>query len=83
MQDMQEHATTIMVPASVSSMSHNSPYKSISIIASSTETAALSLVSIGNFDPSVSASSLEPQNIIVENIDLDALNPAFVETTTT
>ena len=72
--------TTIMVPAtsSVSSGSGAATYKSISIIASTTETAALGLVSIGNCNFETGSTSLEPQSIIVENIDLEALNPAFV-----
>ena len=72
--------TTIMVPAtsSVSSVSGAATYKSISIIASTTETAALGLVSIGNCNFETGSTSLEPQSIIVENIDLEALNPAFV-----
>ena len=72
--------TTIMVPAtsSVSSISGVATYKSISIIASNTETAALGLVSIGNCNFETGSTSLEPQSIIVENIDLEALNPAFV-----
>lgn len=64
------------IPSSVAS----NAYKSISIIASGAETAALGLVSIGNFDHNGSAT-LEPQSIIVEDIDLQALNPAFVTST--
>ena len=45
-----------------------SSLKSISIISPEAETAALGLVSIGNF----SSNTMEAQNIIVENIDLDA-----------
>jgi len=79
-----EEETTIIVPTSSSISSGGvastaAPgYKSISIIASGSgaETAALGLVSIGNFE--TSSTSLEPQSIIVENIDLEALNPAFV-----
>ena len=73
--------TTIMVPetSSVTSVSGGAAtYKSISIIASNTETAALGLVSIGNCNFETGSTSLEPQSIIVENIDLEALNPAFV-----
>ena len=75
-----ELGTTIMVPPTTSSVSSVSgtTYKSISIIASNTETAALGLVSIGNCNFETSTTSLEPQSIIVENIDLEALNPAFV-----
>ena len=78
-----EEETTIIVPTSSSISSGGvastaAPgYKSISIISGSgTETAALGLVSIGNFE--TSSTSLEPQSIIVENIDLEDLNPAFV-----
>ena len=79
----QEVATTTIMVEEQPSQVMPSTYKSISIIASgggggNAESAALSLVSIGSFDTSaVTASSLEPQSIIVENIDLDALNPAF------
>ena len=70
----------ILVPTTSSdptSVSAAASYKSISIISGSgTETAALGLVSIGNFE--TSSTSLEPQSIIVENIDLEDLNPAFV-----
>lgn len=67
----------------VSNASTSVPYKSISIITSSAaaaETAALGLVSIGNFDAG-NSGGLESQSIIVENIDLDALNAASFVTT--
>jgi len=68
---------TILVPTTSSDFASTAAYKSISIISGSgTETAALGLVSIGNFE--TSSTSLEPQSIIVENIDLEDLNPAFV-----
>ena len=50
-----------------------STLKSISIISPEAETAALGLVSIGNFDGGGhGTNSMETQSIIVENIDLDA-----------
>lgn len=67
----------------VSNSANSVPYKSISIITSNAgaaETAALGLVSIGNFDAG-NTGGLESQSIIVENIDLDALNTASFVTT--
>ena len=49
-----------------------STLKSISIISPEAETAALGLVSIGNFDGGGHGTNMETQSIIVENIDLDA-----------
>ena len=71
----EESTTTIVVPSNA--MTSTNSYKSISIIASASDTAGLaSLVNLGNFE--TASTSLEPQSIIVENIDLDALTPAFV-----
>ena len=69
--------TTIIVPSSVDT---SNPSETISIITSNAEAAALGLVSIGTFEPSNDANGLETQEIIVENIDLDALQQHFVIT---
>ena len=56
-----------------------STLKSISIISPEAETAALGLVSIGNFDGGGhSSNAMESQSIIVENIDLDAFSVSNV-----
>jgi len=68
--------TTILVPDS------NAPNEFI-IASNATEAAALGLVSIGTYETStctVDANDLETQEIIVENIDLDALQQQFVIT---
>ena len=74
----ENETTTIIVP----SLDNSVPNETISIIASNAEAAALGLVSINTYDTSTEEANnaLETQEIIVENIDLDALQQHFVIT---
>jgi len=64
--------TTFIVPDNIDA----SALKSISFISPEAETAALGLVSIGNFEGQNPSNTMEAQSIIVENIDLEAFATA-------
>lgn len=80
--DANENATTTTTTTTILVPDSNAPNEFI-IASNATEAAALGLVSIGTYETStctVDANDLETQEIIVENIDLDALQQQFVIT---
>ena len=71
-EDESTTTTTFIVQDNIDA----SALKSISFITPEAETAALGLVSIGNFEGQNAPNAMEAQSIIVENIDLEAFTSA-------